>query len=69
MSEAVQVLHFLLQIVQFIHDLHINPLAAVIAIAAISAWLEHTHSRRRVPDFTTDHRGVAAGLRPGKPRS
>ena len=61
MSEVFKVL-------QFVHDLHINPLAAVISIAVVAAWLEHTLSRRKVPNFTAVHRGVAATARPGKPR-
>ncbi|MFL5294906.1 MAG: hypothetical protein ACJ798_00860 [Phenylobacterium sp.] len=56
MSEAIKIL-------QFIRELNVNPLAAVIATAVVGAWLEQTYARKKTPNFTKAHQG--ATLRDG----
>jgi hypothetical protein len=63
-----EVLSQVLAAVAFIRDLHVNPLAAVIAIAVIAAWLEQKRARRRTPQFTSAHQGIGASAHLGSPR-
>lgn len=50
----------LFEVVHFVRSLGINPLAVVIAIALLCAFLEQRLTRRRVPDFNAAYRNATA---------
>ena len=53
-----------MKLLQAIRAFHIDPLAAVIVLAVMVAWLEQRRAARHTPSFTTAHRGVA-GIKHG----
>jgi hypothetical protein len=57
MSDA---LRFLQPLLQLLHDLRIDPLAAVIVAALLAAFAEQRLARRRAPHFTSEHSEIAA---------
>lgn len=48
----------LFEVVHLVRSLGINPLAVVIAVALLCAFLEQRLARRRVPDFNAAYRNA-----------
>ena len=53
-------LRLLQPLVQLLHELKIDPLAAVIVVALLAAFAEQRLARRRAPHFTSEHSDIAA---------